>query len=119
MENLDPEIQKRIDEEVAARVAEIKSAQEKVTESVKVRTSEIEEMYAIGDKFGTRGEATKFIEEGKSVGEFQSFILSRLNPKTFQLEPNVNLKTIRRSEFEALSIKDKRAFLANSGKLID
>ena len=114
------EIQKRIDDEVAARVELLKSEQEKVDTAVKARTTEIQEIYAIGDKFGKRGEAAKFVEEGKSIGDFQNFILSRLNPKTFVLDlPGPDTKSMSRKDFDRLSVGEKSAFLKGGGKLHD
>jgi hypothetical protein len=118
----DPEIQKQIDAEVKARVDVILKDQEKIQAAVKARTKEIEEIYAIGDKFGKRGEATQFVEENKTLGEFQKFILDRLNTKGMQalsLNPNPDSDKMKRKEFDAMSVGRRNQFLKSGGQLID
>jgi hypothetical protein len=118
----DPEIQEQIDAEVKARVDVILKDQEKIQAAVKARTKEIEEIYAIGDKFGKRGEATRFVEENKSLGEFQKFILDRLDAqgmKALSLIPDPDTKTMKRKEFDALSVGRRNQFLKSGGQLID
>jgi hypothetical protein len=122
-ENMDdPEIQKQIDAEVKARVEEFQKEQEKIQAAVKARTKEIEEIYAIGDKFGRRGEAARFVEENKSLGEFQKFILDRLNAKGMQalsLTPEPDTKTMKRKEFDAMTVGNRMSFLKSGGTITD
>jgi hypothetical protein len=118
----DPEIQEKIDAEVKARVDVILKDQEKIQAAVKARTKEIEEIYAIGDKFGRRGEATRFVEENKTLGEFQKHILDRLNAKGMQaisLLPEPDTKTMKRKEFDAMSVGKRMDFLKSGGQLTE
>jgi hypothetical protein len=118
----DPEIQKQIDAEVKARVEQFQAEQEKIQSAVKARTKEIEEIYAIGDKFGKRGEAARFVEENKSLSEFQTFILERLNAKgmvALSLTSEPDTKTMRRKDFDALSVGKRMEFLKSGGKLTE
>jgi hypothetical protein len=118
----DPEIQKKIDAEVKAQVDNFVKDHEKIQAAVKARTKEIEEIYAIGDKFGKRGEATQFVEEGKTLGEFQTFILERLNVKGMQalsLNPDPDSCKMKRKEFDAMSVGKRNQFLKSGGQLID
>jgi hypothetical protein len=115
-----PEIQEQIDAEVKSRVEEILKDQEKIQAAVKARTKEIEEIYAIGDKFGKRGEATQFVEENKTVAEFQKFILDRQpGMKALSLMPDPDTKTMRRKEFDGLSVGDRNRFLKSGGRLTE
>ena len=117
-----PEIQEQIDAEVKARVEEILKDQEKIQSAVKARTKEIEEIYAIGDKFGKRGEATQFVEDKKTLGEFQKFILERLNVqgmKALSLNPDPDSNTMKRKEFDAMTVGRRNQFLKSGGQLID
>lgn len=120
-ENMDaPEIQEQIDAEVKSRVEEILKDQEKIQAAVKARTKEIEEIYAIGDKFGKRGEATRFVEENKTAADFQKFILERLpGIKALSLMPDPDTKTMKRKEFDALSVGDRNRFLKSGGRLTE
>jgi hypothetical protein len=120
----DPEIQKRIEDEVNSRIEKFKtnfkSEREKIDEAVEAKRLEIQEIYAIGDKFGKRDEAAKFVEDGKSVLDFSSYILSRLNPKTFVPDlPGPDSKSMRRKDFERLTPGEKHLFLKSGGKLTE
>lgn len=66
--------------------------QEQIDAAVKLRTTEIENIYAIAEKFGARDEAKKFISEGKSLGDFQHFVLTeKLKAEVVETDPNVGL----------------------------
>jgi len=123
LENMDaPEIQEQIDAEVKARVEVILKDQEKIQAAVKSRTKEIEEIYAIGDRFGKRGEAAQFVEDKKTLGEFQKFILDRLDTKgmkAISLNPDPDNNTMKRKEFDAMTVGRRNQFLKSGGQLID
>jgi hypothetical protein len=115
-----PEIQEKIDAEVKAQVEAILKDQEKIQAAVKAQTKEIEEIYALGDKFGKRGEATRFVEEKKTAAEFQKFLLDRLpGIKALSLLPDPDTKSMRRKEFDALSVGDRNRFLKSGGRLTE
>jgi hypothetical protein len=121
-EIMDPEIQEKIDAEVKARVEKFQKDQETIKAEVERRDREVREMYAIGDKFGKRDEASRFVLENKSLAEFQKFILDRLNARGMQalsLIPESETKTIRRKDFDALTVGQRLEFLKSRGTITD
>jgi hypothetical protein len=121
-EIMDPEIQEKIDAEVKARVEKFQKDQETIKAEVERRDREVREIYAIGDKFGKRDEASRFVLEGKSLAEFQKFILDRLNAqgmKALSLIPEPDTKTMRRRDFDALTVGQRNEFLKSRGKVTD
>jgi hypothetical protein len=119
---MDPEIQEKIDAEVKARVEKFQKDQETIQAAVKARTLEVQEIYAIADKFGRRGEAARFVEENKSLAEFQKFILDRLNAqgmKALSLIPEPDTKTMRRRDFDSLTVGQRNTFLKSGGNVTD
>src|SRR5262249_31670207 len=105
--NMDPEIQKQIDAEIKAGIEKFVKDQETKEAAVKARIREVEEIHKIGEKFGRPGEAAKFIEEGKSAAEFNSFILDRLNAhgmKALSLIPEPDTKTVKRRDFDSMTV---------------
>jgi len=119
---MDPEIQEKIDAEVKARVEKFQKDQETIQAAVKVRTLEVQEIYAIGDKFGRRGEAARFVEENKSLAEFQKFILDRLNAqgmRALSLTQEPDTKTMRRRDFDSLTVGQRNTFLKSGGNVTD
>jgi hypothetical protein len=121
-EIMEPEIQEKIDAEVKARVEKFQKDQEIVKAEVERRDREVREIYAIGDKFGKRDEASRFVLEGKSLAEFQKFILDRLNAqgmKALSLIPEPDTKTMRRRDFDALTVGQRNEFLKSRGTVTD
>jgi hypothetical protein len=119
---MDPEIQEKIDAEVKARIEKFQKDQETIQAAVKARTLEVQEIYAIADKFSRRGEAARFVEENKSLAEFQKFILDRLNAqgmKALSLIPEPDTKTMRRRDFDSLTVGQRNAFLKSGGNVTD
>jgi hypothetical protein len=119
---MEPEIQEKIDAEVKARVEKFQKDQETIKAEVEKRDREVREIYAIGDKFGKRDEASRFVLEGKSLAEFQKFILDRLNAqgmKALSLIPEPDTKTMRRRDFDALTVGQRNEFLKSRGKVTD
>jgi hypothetical protein len=119
---MDPEIQEKIDAEVKARVEKIQKDQEMIQAEVDARDREIREMYAIGDKFGQRDEAARFVSEEKSLEEFLKFIVHRINAKgmiALSLIPEPDKKTIKRRDFDALTVGQRMEFLKSRGSITD
>jgi hypothetical protein len=121
-EIMDPEIQEKIDAEVKARTEKFQKDQETIKAEVERRDREIREIYAIGDKFGKRDEASRFVLEGKSLAEFSKFILDRLNAqgmKALSLIPEPDTKTMRRRDFDGLTVGQRNEFLKSRGRVTD
>jgi hypothetical protein len=119
---MDPEIQEKIDAEVKARVEKFQKDQETIQTAVKMRTLEVEEIYAIADKFGCRAEAKRFVEENKSLAEFQKFVLDRVNAREMRalsLIPEPDKKTMKRRDFDSLTVGQRMEFLKSRGSITD
>jgi hypothetical protein len=119
---MDPEIQEKIDAEVKARVEKFQKEQETIQTAVKRRTLEVEEIYAIAEKFGCRAEAKRFVEENKSLAEFNRFVLDRINAremKALSLIADPDKKTMKRRDFDTLTDGQRMEFLKSRGNIID
>jgi hypothetical protein len=119
----DAEREKAIEAEVKARVEQFLREREEKENAVKARTREIEEIYKLGDKFGRRGEAARWIEEDKPLEDFRKFLLERLhNAKgmvalSFAAEPDT--KSMKRKDFDVMNVKARMDFLKSGGRLTD
>lgn len=119
---MEPEIQEKIDAEVKARVEKFQKDQETIQTAVKMRTLEVEEIYLIADKFGCRAEAKRFVEENKSLAEFQKFVLDRVNAhemRALSLIPEPDKKTMKRRDFDSLTVGQRMEFLKSRGSITD
>jgi hypothetical protein len=119
---MDPEIQEKIDAEVKARVEKFQKDQETIQAAVKMRTFEVQEIYAIADKFGCRAEAKRFVEENKSLAEFNRFVLDRINAqemKAVSLIADPDKKTMKRRDFDSLTVGQRMEFLKSRGSITD
>jgi hypothetical protein len=118
----DPEIQEKIAAGIKAGIEQVQKEEEKRAAAVKARIDEVKEIYAIGERFGRKGDAERFVEENKSVHEFLRFIVERISVKGLQplsLIPEPDTKTMKRRDFDALTVGQRMEFLKSRGKITD